>query len=628
LTNQELSMSENTPILPSGNNEQPGLPPETTVSEAIALVATWLDLSAARRSVLISSLRTIARIAETDTTILALSPAVLNARVLGKASQLYGIAAPSMATTRSCIKFIMRRLGLIQERVPLSPPWVALRQHLRPKARATLSRLMTYHAQAGIEPNAVSDDSFAAFQAWVLKDTLCRNPKRLFIQARCAWNKASRTLPELTLPVLGAAQCRTLCTIPIEALQPGLQEDLVRLARKMRSSDLDLLSDDEATDGHDGAAREPGSPRRPLAEITIEGRVRHLRQAIWALSQIGIPLTEILCLQDLMTPITRARDIIRYMRDRSGKKKSTSATHVAEALRQVAKFHIRLPDTDVARIARWKAVVELKYDEMTEKNRHRLERMLTPDVEASILALPAVLMKEAFELLPTSPTLAVSSAKRALGIHIELFYPFRVSNIVGLRRDRNFIVTTSGLRQRIERFFIPANEVKNRQTIDRLVLSITNDMIEQWETHFRSLIAAPGNPYLFPGVDDQPMTRQAFGASLKKIMLERIGCEINPHIMRHRAAVAYLKKNPGEFEVVRQVLGHKTDQTARRSYTGPERDAAFDRFDQSVLESMKLRHPIHAKKARLISGKCGTRLKSPTRSTRGTAKGQGSRKHG
>ncbi|MGC9272046.1 MAG: hypothetical protein ACP5E6_18050, partial [Acidiphilium sp.] len=105
-------MSDNTPILPSGNNEQPALPPEITVSEAIALVATWIDLSPARRSVLISSLRTIARIAETDPTLLVLSPAVLNARVLGKASQLYDIAAPSMATTRSCIQFIMRRLGL------------------------------------------------------------------------------------------------------------------------------------------------------------------------------------------------------------------------------------------------------------------------------------------------------------------------------------------------------------------------------------------------------------------------------------------------------------------------------------------------------------------------------------
>jgi site-specific recombinase XerD len=493
---------------------------------------------------------------------------------------------------------------------------------------------MTYHAQAGIEPNAVSDDSFAAFQAWVLKDTLCRNPKRLFTQARYAWNQASRTLPELTLPVLGAAQCRTLCTIPIEALQSGLQKELVRLARKMRSSDLDLLSDDDVlaqdggSNGQEGVSFEPVGPRRPLSDLTIEGRIRHLRQAVWALTQLGVPLADIRSLRDLMTPLNRVRDIIRFMRDRSGKDKSTSAAHVAEALRQVAKFHIGLPDADVVRIARWKTVVDVKYTEMTERNQRRLEPLLTPAVEAAILALPEVLMNEAVELLPASPGRAVSAAKRALGIHLTLFYAFRVSNVVTLRRDRHFIETRNGARHRIERFFIPASEVKNRQTLDRLVLSLTNELIAKWEAHFRPLIATPGNPYLFPGKGDQPMTRQAFGDSLKKIVIERVGCEINPHIMRHRAAVAYLRIHPGEFEVIRQVLGHKTDQTARRSYTGPERDAAFDRFDQSVLESMKLRHPIHAKKARPISGKCGTRLKSPTRSTRGTAKGQGSRKHG
>ncbi|SIR55094.1 MULTISPECIES: tyrosine-type recombinase/integrase [Acidiphilium] len=627
-------MSDNTPILPSGNNEQPALPPEITVSEAIALVATWIDLSAARRSVLISSLRTIARIAETDAIILALSPAVLNAQVLRKASQLYGISAPSMSTTRSGVRFVMRRLGVLHDPKPLNDTWAAVSEQLPNRVSHTLTCLMKYLSQEGVAPYTVSDENFAAFQAWVLKNSLCRNPSRMFAQTRYAWNKASRTLPGFNLPVLGAARCRSFSSVPLEAMDPALQAEIARLAHRLRSSDLDLLSDDDVLDqdvgsnGQEGAAFQPVGPRRPLTALTIEGRIRHLRQAIWALNQLGVPLADIRSLRDLMTPLNRVRDIIRFMRDRSGKDKSTSAAHVAEALRQVAKFHIGLSDEDVVRIARWKTVVDVKYTEMTERNQRRLEPLLTPAVEAAILALPEVLMNEAVELLPASPGRAVSAAKRALGIHLTLFYAFRVSNVVTLRRDRHFIETQNGARRRIERFFIPASEVKNRQILDRLVLSLTNELIAKWETHFRPLIAAPGNPYLFPGKEDQPMTRQAFGDSLKKIVIERVGCEINPHILRHRAAVAYLKKHPGEFEVVRQVLGHKTDQTARRSYTGPERDAAFDRFDQSVLESMKLRHPIHAKKARPISGKCGTRPTSPTRSTRGTAKGQGSRRHG
>ena len=199
-------------------------------------------------------------------------------------------------------------------------------------------------------------------------------------------------------------------------------------------------------------------------------------------------------------------------------------------------------------------------------------------------------MEEAEELLPSSGVLAVSAAKRALMLHLCLFYAFRASNQLGLRRDLHFIGASGGSGA-VTRFLIPAGEVKNRVTIDRPVLPLTSDMITAWERRFRPLIAEPGNPHLFPGVAGRPMTRQAMGGSLKKIIAERVGVEINPHLLRHRAAVTHLKKFPGDFGVIRVLLAHKTDQTARKSYTGPEKDSAFDRFDQSVLEDMKTLRP-------------------------------------
>lgn len=116
------------------------------------------------------------------------------------------------------------------------------------------------------------------------------------------------------------------------------------------------------------------------------------------------------------------------------------------------------------------------------------------------------------------------------------------------------------------------------------------------------------------------MCRQAIAATLKKIILDRVGCEINIHLMRHRAAVTYLKMHPGEFEVIGQMLGHKTSATARKSYTGPERDAAFDRFDESVLETMKsLKHKSPPKHR-------GVRPKTRSRLATGTA-APGMRRH-
>ena len=607
-------MTEYPENAPPGNDP----PAAPTVAEAIAIVATWDKLPIERRRGVISSLRAVARIAETDQATLRLSPAELNAKVLGKPPQLFGLSATSMATVRSHVRYIMRRLELLDPRPTLTPAWSELKARLSPRVLMTLTRFIEYHSTAGILPTEVSDDSFERCQAWVFRETLCRNPARLFSQMRYTFNKVSRELPELGLPILGAARCQVRKTVALVDLHPDLQADLARMAARLGSSDLD--DDFEDGDVGDDLADGPtidqtghSAPRRALQPITIEERLRHARQAVWVAVQIGVPLEEIRGLRDLVVPLARAKQIVRYMWDRAGKVRSAPAGHVAEVLRQIAKFHVGLPKADVDQIAGWQRKVSLKYSDMTEKNRRRLEALLTPEAEMKLLALPKVLFEEARELLPVSPVLAISAAKRALLIHLELFYPLRVKNVRFLRRDRHFVTATPGS-QDIARFFIPASEVKNRKTIDRPVISLTNAYIQKWEKTFRPLIAAPDNPYLFPGQEDRPMCRQALAASLKKIVTERVGCEVNIHLMKHRAAVAYLKIYPGEFGIVAELLGHKTDKTARKSYTGPERDAAFDRFDESVLNAMRSLKRADAPKHRRARTKTQARHPASARS--------------
>lgn len=560
-----------------------------TVADAIAAVPAWHDLAKPRRQALVSALRTSARIAETDPRTLMLSTTVMNDTVLAKPSQTYGISAASMTTIRCSLKYVMRRLGLLKPRMTLAPEWLALRQRFGERASTTLTRFIKFHDLNNVAPAAVSDASFGEFQDWVRTETLCRNTSRLFTQTRYAWNQAARKMPALDLPILGAARCRILKTIPLKAMHPELQADLQRLERHLGSSDLDDLLAETAAD----LDIEDGSlppPRRPLRPITIEERLRHVRQAVWVLVRIGTDIDSVRGLRDLVVPLDRAKRIVQFMWRAAGETPSAPVGHVAEALRQIAKHYLRRPEPEVEKISRWKKQVSVEYREMTPKNRRRLEAFLAPDKRAKFLVLPEVLMAEARKLLATSRVLAVSAAKRALMIHLETFYPLRVKNLLGLREDRH-LLRADLTRGPITRLFIPAEETKNRRDIDFPVLRMTSALIEEWMTKFRPLIAALGNPYLFPGIEGRPMTRQALGQSLKKIIIERVGCEVNPHLMRHGAAVSYLKKHPGEFEVVRHLLGHATDATARRFYTGPERDAAFDRFDASVLEDMRSLKP-------------------------------------
>ncbi len=55
---------------------------------------------------------------------------------------------------------------------------------------------------------------------------------------------------------------------------------------------------------------------------------------------------------------------------------------------------------------------------------------------------------------------------------------------------------------------------------------------------------------------------------------------MNPHLFRHFAGWNYLKAHPGDYETVRQLLGHKSINTTIVFYTGIEVIAAHERYDE------------------------------------------------
>jgi len=79
-------------------------------------------------------------------------------------------------------------------------------------------------------------------------------------------------------------------------------------------------------------------------------------------------------------------------------------------------------------------------------------------------------------------------------------------------------------------------------------------------------------------------------------LIEReLGIEINMHLLRHFAGWLYLQRHPGNYEVLRQVLGHKKIEVTIACYTGLEADASARHFDDTVLgERAETRHIAQA----------------------------------
>lgn len=65
-----------------------------------------------------------------------------------------------------------------------------------------------------------------------------------------------------------------------------------------------------------------------------------------------------------------------------------------------------------------------------------------------------------------------------------------------------------------------------------------------------------------------PRTQAAISVSIEKTVLKYVGVRLTPHQFRHLAAKIMLDHNPGAYELVRQLMGHKNMQTTTNFYAG------------------------------------------------------------
>ena len=111
------------------------------------------------------------------------------------------------------------------------------------------------------------------------------------------------------------------------------------------------------------------------------------------------------------------------------------------------------------------------------------------------------------------------------------------------------------------------------------------------------LTTAP-TTWLFPRRHgDGHKAGQHLSTQIKKEIFRLTGLEVHVHLFRHIAAKLYLDANPGGYEVIRRVLGHRSMDTTVRAYTGLEGAAAARHFD-SVIEDLRTNNESTRRKPR------------------------------
>ncbi|MQA67003.1 MAG: tyrosine-type recombinase/integrase [Alphaproteobacteria bacterium] len=302
----------------------------------------------------------------------------------------------------------------------------------------------------------------------------------------------------------------------------------------------------------------------------------------------GVDPQELHSLADLVAP-ERLKHALQFFFDRNGGKQSVQAFEAALLCLGIARHWARLPEDQVGRIANWVKKLRRPNTGMTEKNRERLRQFTSRAVILRILRLPDDLVAKAGKI-PAGVSSALM-AQKAVAIALLTTAPIRVGNLGKLDRQQHFRRAFS-ITDRRHHLVIPAAEVKNEVDLEFPVPKRVMTLIDHYMRVYQPLIGnGRASSLLFPGrSSDRPKELSGLRNSIPAVILKETGLHMNAHLFRHFAAYLYLKANPGQYEVVRQLLGHRRIETTINFYASFETDAAMQQFNQ-VIEGYREEAP-------------------------------------
>ena len=129
----------------------------------------------------------------------------------------------------------------------------------------------------------------------------------------------------------------------------------------------------------------------------------------------------------------------------------------------------------------------------------------------------------------------------------------------------------------------PDHDVKNRVALEFPLDERTSAIIDEYiHQHRPTLMRGRIHDYLFPGTAHENKEGKTLGPQISEILWKRLGLKITPHQFRHAAGAILLRKYPGNYELVRRVLGHRNIATTIKLYVGLEDIVASPRFAELV----------------------------------------------
>ena len=543
-----------------------GNPSRATLADLISLISN-AEITERQKQDLRSAVNTVAKVLGADPAALAADPALLRRRIEQLSPKAHGLSQGRWANVRSLLgKALALARPMLPGRSfePLMPEWEALAAALPFSRRVRLLPLLRFLSRRSIGPKQVTRADLEAYRDAIVRDRLRKSPEKTWDSLLWAWNSCCREVEGWPAVEIQRDVKREVYVLPWSAFPASLRADVDGYLRRLAGADLS----------------EAGPPR-PARPATLQRREYQFRMAASALVHKGVEPGSLESVADLLS-FERYQTILRFFLDRHGGHTSPQVGQLAGFLKDVARHWLKVDGLQLDRFKKIASRLAMPRAGMTAKNRDRLRPFDDPNAVAVFLDLPHRIRRE-MESGRQNPKRKAILAQMAAAVAILQAAPIRMKNLAELDLHRHLI-------ERGKRLYliIPESEVKNGEPIEFELPVETVDVVAWYVREHRSVLLVEPTDALFPRKSGGPKSPAAFGTQISSTAFRYTGLKINPHLFRHIAGKLYLDARPGQYEVVRRILGHRSIATTTRIYSGAETRAAGQHFAAVIAERRRV----------------------------------------
>jgi integrase len=548
-----------------------------TLRDVITAVEGRDTLSATRRRDLRSSIKRVALLVGDDPARIPLDLRAISSKLATGSPAAAGLTNKTLSNIRSDFIAAVKASGLkpIQRpaRTPLSPAWKKLFTGISGRrAHLGLSRLARYGSAKGIAPQEIDDATIDAFITAIRDGSLHRKPNGLHRTVALIWNEAAER-SEFGLQTVQVPSFR----------RPAKRIEWTGLTTAFRRDVNEYLTWCGGADVFAADAR-----TRALSPQTIKLRRNQIHAAVTALVESGVKPAAIKSLADLVPPENFKR-ILRRRHETVGGRENIFNHDLAQALVQIARQWAKVGTGVLAELTRLAGKVPMPVSGLTDKNKRRLRQFDDPAILQRLFNLPRRLWGEV-KRDGKPNVLTLVKAQAALAVAILSYMPIRLQNLATLTCEVDlFLGEGPGATSSLE---LSASKVKNRMELAFDIPPEVARMLIEYRNRIAPKVIGHRPDRLFVKADGSPKNPWSVAWLIRTYLKKRAGIVLSSHQFRHLSAKVLLDAQPGNFETVRQLLGHKSLSTTVGAYAGIDSRRAGRHHQRLVEEALAAEKPV------------------------------------